>query len=124
MRSKYGNKKTYVDGIKFDSLKEARYYMYLRSLADAGKIENLRLQVPFELLPDIYEEATIRLKTKDKMVTKKVQSAVRYFADFVFVQDGEEIVVDVKSAATRRKDAYVLKKKMMRALLGIQIQEV
>lgn len=45
MRSKYGNKKTYVDGIKFDSLKEARYYIYLRSLAESGKIKGLRLQV-------------------------------------------------------------------------------
>lgn len=124
MRSKYGNKKTYVDGIKFDSLKEARYYIYLRDLQRKGDISGLRLQVPFELLPDIYEDATIRLKTRDKTVTKKVQSAVLYFADFVFIQDGKEVVVDVKSAATRKKDAYVLKKKMMRALLGIKIEEV
>ena len=124
MRSKYGNKKTYVDGIKFDSLKEARYYIYLRDLQRKGDISGLRLQVPFELLPDIYEDATIRLKTREKTVTKKVQSAVRYFADFVFFQDGKEVVVDVKSAATRKKDAYVLKKKMMRALLGIKIEEV
>lgn len=55
---------------------------------------------------------------------KRVQAAVRYFANFVFIQDGKEVVVDVKSAATRKKDAYVLKKKMMRALLGIKIEEV
>lgn len=124
MRSKYGNKKTDVDGIKFDSIKEARYYIYLRSLAESGKIKGLRLQVPFELLPDIFEEVTIRTKTKEKTGMKRVQAAVRYFADFVFIQDGKEVIVDVKSAATRKKDAYVLKKKMMRALLGIKIEEV
>ena len=40
-------KKCQVDGIKFDSLKEARRYQELRLLERAGKIADLRLQVPF-----------------------------------------------------------------------------
>ena len=124
MRSKYGNRITYVDGIKFDSRKEAQYYIYLRELERKGQITDLRLQVKFEIIPAVYEDAVIHLKTKDKTVRKLAQSATHYIADFVFVQDGKEVVVDVKSEATRRKDAYVLKKKMMRAYLGIKIEEV
>lgn len=124
MRSKYGNRITYVDGIKFDSRKEAQYYIYLRELERKGQIRDLKLQVKFEIIPAVYEDVVIHLKTKDKTVRKLVQSATHYIADFVFVQDGKEVVVDVKSEATRRKDAYVLKKKMMRAYLGIKIEEV
>lgn len=123
MRSKYGNRKTYVDGIKFDSIKEAKYYIYLRSLARSGRITNLRLQVPFEIVPAVYEDRVVHLKTKDKVEKHKVQSAVHYVADFVYEEDGREVVVDVKSEATKRKDAYILKKKMMRAFLGITIEE-
>lgn len=107
MRSKYGNRKTYVDGFKFDSIKEARYYIYLRDRLRKKEISDLRLQVPYELLPKLPD-----------------QQAVHYVADFVYNEDGGEVVVDVKSEATKRKDAYILKKKMMRALLGITIEEV
>ena len=124
MKSKYGNKKTFVDGIRFDSIKEAKYYIYLRELADKGRIRNLQLQVPFEILPAIEEERVVHLKTKDKVEMKKVQPSVHYIADFVYEEDGRQVVVDVKSEATRMKDTYILKKKMMRALLGITIQEV
>ena len=105
--SKYGNKITHIGKLKFDSRKEGRYYLYLRELEKRGEIENLKLQVPFVLLPKIED-----------------QRAVKYIADFVYDQNGENVVVDVKSEATRKKDAYILKKKMMRALLGIKIVEV
>ncbi|WP_416330616.1 DUF1064 domain-containing protein, partial [[Clostridium] innocuum] len=50
-KSKYGAVKTEVDGIKFDSKHEALRYQELRLLEQAGEITNLRLQVPFELIP-------------------------------------------------------------------------
>lgn len=124
MRSKYGNKTAYVDEIRFDSRKEARYYLYLKDLEKKGKIQDLRLQVPFEIVPPVYEDKVVKLKTKEKVERHKVQPAVHYIADFVYVEDGKEVVVDVKSVATRKKDAYILKKKMMRAFLGITIVEV
>ena len=124
MRSKYGNKKTYVGDIKFDSRKEARYYIYLREMQQIGQIQDLRLQVPFEIVPAVYESKVVHLKTKDKIVPHLVQKAVHYIADFVYTEDGNQVVVDVKSEATRKKDAYILKKKMMRAFLGITIYEV
>ena len=122
--SKYGNKKTWVDDLQFDSIKEARYYIYLRERQKRGEISGLRLQVSYEILPAVYEDRVVKLKTKEKIERHKVQPAVHYIADFVYVEDGKEVVVDVKSAATKKKDSYILKKKMMRALLGITIIEV
>ena len=51
MVSKYKNKKTVVDGITFDSKKEASRYLELKKLKDAGFIDDLELQVKFVLIP-------------------------------------------------------------------------
>lgn len=108
-RNKYGNKPAYVGNKRFDSTKEAYYYMYYRSLEKDGKIRDLRMQVPYEIIPACGK-----------------QKAVHYVADFVYVDPatGGEVVVDVKSPATAKKEAYVLKKKMMYAFNGIVIKEV
>lgn len=47
-----------------------------------------------------------------------------YCADFVYVRHNRLIVEDVKSAFTARLPVYRLKKKMMLAIHGIEIQEV
>lgn len=128
--SKYRNIKTVVDGIKFDSGKEGSYYAYLKSLVEDGKISDLRLQVPYVLLPPVYKERakTKQLKTKVKVITETycAQKPVKYIADFVYIDNetGKEEVVDVKSDFTRRHPVYVMKKKMMYALKGIEIIEV
>lgn len=108
-RSKYGNKPVRIGGRRFDSTKEGYYSLYYRQLEKDGKIRDLRMQVPFEIIPACGK-----------------QRAVHYVADFVYVdaETGEEVVVDVKSPATARKEAYVLKKKMMYAFNGIVIKEV
>ena len=49
--SKYNSRKTTVDGITFDSKKEARRYLVLKQMEQDGEIKNLRLQVPVELVP-------------------------------------------------------------------------
>lgn len=84
-------------------------------------ISNLRLQVPFELIPAIYEDVTIQLKTKVKVKKKLVQRATTYVADFVYETMGKTIVEDTKGFRTKE---YELKKKMMRAFLGIEIKEI
>lgn len=123
--SKYLNKKTEVDGILFDSRKEAEYYLYLKSLEKNGKISDLRRQVSYEIIPAVYREEVKHLKTKDKIVSRCVQQAAHYIADFVYnLPTGEEIVVDVKSEITRKNAEYRLKKKMMLAFNGIEIKEV
>lgn len=58
MRSKYGNRKTVVNGIEFDSRKEAVRYQELRLLERAGKISGLRLQEKFVLIPSQREAST------------------------------------------------------------------
>ena len=106
-RSKYGNKKTVVDGINFDSTKEARRYGELKMLLKAGVIGLLQMQVVY------------RLEVDGKLICK-------YIADFeyIVVSTGERVVEDVKSAMTRKLPVYRLKKKLMRELKGIEIKEV
>lgn len=118
---KYHNKRVEYDGKVFDSLKEKKRYCQLQLLEKQGMISNLRLQVSFELIPPIYEDEVVQLKTKTKIKKKLVQRATTYIADFVYDSDGKTIVEDTKGFRTKE---YELKKKMMRALLGIAIQEI
>ena len=110
-RSKYGNRKTERNGVKFDSRKEARRWSELSLLEEAGAIQNLQRQVRFELLPS------------QRIDGKIVERAVHYVADFVYEQDGEKIVEDTKSPATRTP-VYIVKRKLMLWRHGIQIKEV
>lgn len=122
MRSKYGNKKAKASGKVFDSRRERSRYYTLQVLEKAGEISDLRMQVPFEIIPAIYETVEVQLKTKTKQVQKLVQRAAHYFADFVYKdKDGNMVVEDSKGFRTKE---YLLKKKMMRAFLGITIKEV
>lgn len=124
--SKYHAKKTVVDGIEFDSKKEANRYSELKILERAGKIKNLQMQVPFVLIPAQYEESKeITKRGKEKIVKKLVERKVVYKADFVFYEDGKMVVEDTKGY--RHGGAYsvfVLKRKMMLEKYGIHIVEV
>lgn len=105
--SKYHAKKTVVDGIEFDSAKEAKRYTKLRDMAEAGEIQDLRLQVPFELLPS-FECDGVKYR------------GMRYIADFVYYHDGERVVEDCKGMKTAE---YKLKKKLMAYINHINIEE-
>lgn len=118
---KYNNKRVEYDGRVFDSLKEYRRYRDLKLMQRSGLISDLHLQVPFELVPAVYDEVEVQLKTKVKMEKKCVQRSIRYIADFVYMKDGKMIVEDTKGFRTKE---YELKKKMMRALLGVEIKEI
>ena len=105
--SKYHNKKTIIDGIKFDSKKEGYRYLYLKELENKGIIKNLQRQVKYELQPSFkYNDKTIR--------------AITYIADFVYEKDNKIIVEDVKGIKT---DVYKLKKKLFLYIFNIEIQE-
>ena len=105
--SKYGNKKTVIDGITFDSKKEAERYCELRLLLRSGRIKDLRLQVPYEVVPSV-------------KIHGVKQRAVKYIADFVYTEAGREIVEDSKGVRTRE---YVIKRKLMKHVHGIDIRE-
>ncbi|MEZ2446090.1 DUF1064 domain-containing protein [Chitinophaga sp. RCC_12] len=103
-RSKYGNSKTVVDGIEFDSVKEAARYKDLKLLLKAGEIAFLKMQQPYELNPG----GTHSLK---------------YLSDFEYTVSatGEKVVEDVKGFRTRE---YLKKRRLMKKVHGIIITEV
>ena len=107
MASKYHARKTSVDGIEFDSAKEAKRYTRLRDMEDEGKIQHLRLQVPFELVPS-FECDGVKYR------------GMKYVADFVYVRDGKQVVEDCKGFKTAE---YKLKKKLMAFINHVNIEE-
>lgn len=79
-RTKYGSKKTWIDGICFDSKMEAKYYNNLKLLYQAGAIKGFCRQPEFVLAEGNEEER-----------------AITYRADFIiFHLDGTTEIVDVK----------------------------
>lgn len=125
-KNKYNAKKMEVDGITFDSRLEGRRYIVLKAAQDNGHISELKTQVPFELLPNMYEEVAKQLKTKVKIIQKLVQRKVIYTADFTYVKDGQLVVEDTKGSnkyLMYSRD-YPLRKKMMYYFHGIKIREV
>jgi len=108
-RAKYRNKKTEIGGAKFDSKAEASRFVQLRRMQEAGLIEDLRRQVSFELAP------AVKIPGKGRM-----SPPLRYFADFVYRQDGKQIIEDVKGVVT---EGYRIKRHLM-AVMGYQIVEI
>ena len=109
--TKFGNKKAMsADGILFDSRKELRRWEILTRLEELGVITELQRQVKFELIPAQRDESG-----------KVVERACSYIADFSYIEDGKHIVEDTKGFKT--KD-YIIKRKLMRYLLGIEVHEI
>ncbi len=107
--SKYHNKKTVIDNITFDSKKEAGRYIELKMLLKVGEISDLKLQVPYELMP------TIKLNGE-------TYRGIKYVADFVYKdKSGNTVVEDAKGMRT---DVYKMKKKLMAYIHRISIKEV
>lgn len=117
---KYGSRKVRLDGIVFDSKKEAARYCELKLLQRAGRIQNLELQKPFELIPAQREPDTIGKRGGVKK-GKIIEQSVKYVADFVYTENGQTVVEDTKGFRT--KD-YILKRKMMLYFYGIRIKEI
>lgn len=95
-QNKYGNKKTIIDGVTFDSKKEANRYSELKLLEKAGEIQDLRLQEEFELVPKQSDERK-----------------VVYKADFTYFDKAKniQVVEDTKGFKTRE---YILKRKLFK----------
>lgn len=107
-----------IDGITFDSKKEAKRYTELVLLERAGKISSLERQVKFELIPS------------QRIDGKVVERACNYVADFVYyepiyfgdVEVGSRYVVeDTKGFKTSE---YIIKRKLMLYVHGIRVKEI
>ncbi len=120
MRSKYGSKKITRDGMTFDSLKEYRRFCELSLLQRAGAITELKRQVEYELIPAQREPDTVGVRGGVKK-GKVIEHAVKYVADFVYKENGKQIVEDTKGFKT--KD-YIIKRKLMLWRHGIRIKEI
>jgi len=119
-RRKYNSVKTEVDGILFDSKKEARRYQALRELEKTGEIHDLRRQVKYTIIPEQRLPDVIGPKGGVKK-GKLVERPVAYTADFVYnLPDGGTVVEDCKGMRTPE---YVIKRKLMRFLMGIEVTE-
>ena len=117
MRIKSSNKmnarKVTIDGITFASTKEGARYNQLKLMQRAGMISNLEWQKTYELIPAQYEGK------------KCIERSLKYIADFVYIENGQTVVEDVKGC--KRGNIYqlfVLKRKMMMYFHGIKVREV
>ena len=101
-QAKFRNVPTTIDGRTFHSKKEAARYQELHAMERAGLIESLECQPMYHLDVDGVH-------------------ICRYIADFRYVRAGVTVVEDVKGIRTRE---YELKKRLMRAVHGIEVEEV
>lgn len=101
-RRKFGNEPVVVDGHRFASKREARRYAELRLLERKGAISDLQLQPRFP-------------------ITVNGLTICRYFADFSYMRDGQTVVEDAKGVKT---PVYKLKKKLLKAVCGLEVVEV
>lgn len=99
--SKYHAVKTTIDGIVFDSKAEAARYNTLKLLERNGDIKLLAIHPQF-------------------ILNVNGQKIGKYIADFSYYENGKHIVEDVKGVKT---PVYRLKKKLVKALYGIDILE-
>ena len=141
--NKYRNRRVTVDGISFDSVREAQRYRELKLLERSGKISGLELQKKFVLIPAQYGECAqtqqeapqTHGKGKPSQLPAKSQStrhrqSVRrcverecaYYADYFYCDgNGNQVVEDVKGVRTKE---YIVKRKLMLAVHGIRIHEI
>lgn len=105
---KYRNRKVRFEGMTFDSEKEKKRYVQLRTLERAGVISGLKRQVRYELIPSQRQNG------------KVIERACSYYADFVYEQNGQTVVEDTKGMRTPE---YVIKRKLMLWIYGINIRE-
>ena len=96
-KNKYGNTKTKVGNMVFDSKKEAARFQELKMLELSGMIEELKTQVKFSICPKSGANKRERF----------------YIADFVYKEGGHLIIEDVKSPVTRSNPVYSLKKALV-----------
>lgn len=99
---KYKNRKTAYNGKVYDSKKEAKDAHYLRMRLLAGEISDLQEQVVFRI-----EHNGVKI--------------CKYIADFVYMENGKQVVRDTKSEFTKKLPLYRIKKKLLKAFWNVDI---
>lgn len=103
-KNKFGAVKTTLDGITFDSKREAAYYAELKIRERVGEVVDVELRKPFSLVIN-------------------GQLIGTYRCDFAFYDNRTKCyrVVDVKGMETRE---FKRTKRLMRAIHGIDVEVV
>ena len=119
-QNKYHAKKIRSGGEVFDSLKEYRRWTELTLLQRAGEITGLQRQVKFLLIPE-QREPDIKGPRGGIWKGKVIERPCVYVADFVYTENGQQVVEDAKGVRT---EVYKIKKKLMLERHHIRIKEV
>lgn len=107
---KYRNQPVVIDGVRFDSVREAKRWQELKMLESAGKISQLERQVPYELAH------AVRLSGE-----KRLKPAIRYVADFRYF-DCEEYAYVVEDTKGHQTEAFRIKRHLMKSVHGIDVR--
>lgn len=121
-KSKYNAKKVELDGYVFDSQHERDVYLQLKEMQQRGEIEGLEVHPTFLIVPKQTEEYTT---PKGKVKERVVERPAYYEGDFYYTdKEGDAHLVDAKSEMTRKLPLYKLKRKMVRYLWHLAIEEM
>lgn len=104
-KNKYNAKKTEIDGIVFDSRKEAQRYQDLKRELDTGEISDLVLQPEYKII------------INDRLVCKVK-------LDFEYIRKHQLITEDVKGGSATLTPLSRLKHKLVEAQFGIEVRIV
>lgn len=123
--SKYKSKKITLNGMTFDSKKEAKRYAELYYLEQIGEIRGLQRQVKFVLIPAQREPDVIG-KRGGRKPGKLIERECAYIADFFYYDvDGNGVVEDVKGyRGGGAYEVFTIKRKLMLWRHGIKIKEI
>jgi hypothetical protein len=108
-RPKYRNAPVVVDGERFDSKKEAEHIRVLKEMERRGEIRDLKYAK---------KDCRINIVVNGVRVCAAIPDAI-----YTHTATGAVVYVDVKSEITRRNPVYRLKKKLLRAVHGIEVEE-
>lgn len=115
--NKYGNKRVGGHASKKEHYRAATLRMWQR----AGAISDLREQVSYVLIPAQY--GTCGSDLRGRSVKVLLERAVRYIADFVYVDNASGLTVVEDTKGVRTKE-YIIKRKLMLHVHGIRIKEI
>lgn len=124
VRSKFGAKRTEIDGLTFDSKREAARYLVLVARMKAGDLRRLRCQPRYALCALVIEHADIRDINRGANSPRRVP-VCEYVADFEYEERDSAVTwnVVVEDAKGARTDVYKLKRRWFETQYGMAIRE-